>query len=180
MPNDQPRAFVALGTNLPFEGLAGAALLEHALARLSQRGLNVRAVSSAWRSRALPRGDQPDFVNAVAWVEAAQSPKEFYRELVAVEAAFGRTRGERWAARTLDLDIIDMAAPPGTYDGIIVPHPRLAERAFVLAPLAEIAPDWRHPITGKSVEELLEAVADQRLRRLGPLRLHVAQSRRDD
>ncbi len=150
-------AYIALGSNLPFEGIESPLLLARAVAALKEAGLGVQARSSIWRTAAWPpESGQPDYYNAVVAVDAGDlSPQALYEMLRGVEARFGRERRERWAARTLDLDIIAMGGLSGTFGGVTLPHPRLHERAFVLAPLAEIAPEWRHPDLGKSAAELL-------------------------
>jgi 2-amino-4-hydroxy-6-hydroxymethyldihydropteridine diphosphokinase len=166
------RALVALGTNLPFEGRGGVELLRAALDALEARGLPVLAVSSAWRSPAWPPSDQPDFVNAVASLDAgAQDPPSLYQGLQSVEVQFGRERRDLWAARTLDLDLIDLDGFRGECYGIQIPHPRAHTRAFVLAPLAEIEPGWRPELRDPTALELLAALPDaQTVRRIGPLR----------
>jgi 2-amino-4-hydroxy-6-hydroxymethyldihydropteridine diphosphokinase len=165
-------AYVALGTNLPHGGLEGAALLAAALLEMGRRGLAVRRASSAWGSPAWPPASppQPDFVNAVAEVETGgRTPEAVLALLLAVERAFGRVRGgERWAARTLDLDLIAMGDLVRPGPDPILPHPRAHERGFVLAPLAEIAPGWRHPVLGRTAGELLAALKDAPSR-LGPI-----------
>ena len=104
-------------------------------------------------------GDQPAFLNAAAVGETLLPARAFLAQLLLIEAAHGRERPHPGAPRTLDLDLIlygdhVIAEPPA----LIVPHPRFRERAFVLAPLAEIAPDWRDPVSGHTVGELLRLV----------------------
>lgn len=112
--------------------------------------------SSWYRSAPVPPSDQPWFVNAVAGVRTALSPRDLLVALHDVEAEFGRVRSVRNASRTLDLDLLAygdaVIEDPG---GLVLPHPRLAERAFVLLPLAEVAPAWRHPVSGLTAGEML-------------------------
>lgn len=153
-------AFIALGANMPFEGVQGPDLLAAAVAALGETGFAPHAVSSVWQTEAWPHGSgQPDYFNAVVEVDASgRAPRELYDVLAGIERRFGRERRERWAPRTLDLDILTMEGFEGDFSGIKLPHPRLAERAFVLAPLAEMAPGWRHPTTGQTASELLAAL----------------------
>lgn len=155
------RAIVALGSNLPHGDLAGPALIVAAIAALEGPGLVIEARSSLWTGPAWPPSEQPDFVNAViALGPGGRSPQALLTLLFEVETRFGRNRpGEsRWAARTLDLDLIDFDGAVVDEPGLILPHPRAHERAFVLAPLAEVAPDWRHPVLAKTASELLAAL----------------------
>lgn len=122
-------------------------------------GLRLVALSRLWDSAPVPPSGQPRFVNAVLRLEGEAEPAPLLAALHAVEARFGRVRGAPNAARTLDLDLIDL-------DGMVrdlpplLPHPRMRLRAFVVAPLAEVAPGWRHPVTGESVEALLAALPE--------------------
>jgi 2-amino-4-hydroxy-6-hydroxymethyldihydropteridine diphosphokinase len=161
------RAFIALGSNMPFEGMSSPALLVRAVAAFESAGLAPRALSGIWETAAWPPSDQPDYYNAVAELDPAGfSPQPLYEVLAAIEARFGRERREKWAPRTLDLDIVAFDGWVGTFGAITLPHPHMHERAFVLAPLAEIAPDWRHPVLGQTAVALAAAVTTDNVRRL--------------
>ena len=150
---------IALGANLPSAAGPPAATLSGALGRLKQCGIAVLSVSSFYQTPAWPDPSEPAFVNAVASVATRLQPAELLALLHDVEAGFGRVRGRANAPRTLDLDLLD-------YDGrilaseIVLPHPRMGERSFVLMPLAEIAPGWQHPLTRQSAGELLANLPD--------------------
>jgi 2-amino-4-hydroxy-6-hydroxymethyldihydropteridine diphosphokinase len=151
---------IALGANLPSCAGPPAATLRSALTRLEERGVRTLSVSSFYATPAWPDPGQPAFVNAVASVASTLQPVELLALLHGVETEFGRLRSAPNVPRTLDIDLLD-------YDGrvlsqgIVLPHPRMAERSFVVAPLAEIAPDWRHPITGLKAAELLIRLPDR-------------------
>jgi 2-amino-4-hydroxy-6-hydroxymethyldihydropteridine diphosphokinase len=167
----KPSAFIALGSNMPFDGVPAPRVLARAVSAMQGAGLNPRALSGIWQSAAWPPSDQPDYYNAVAELDpAGLSPQPLYITLRAIELQFGRERRERWAARTLDLDIIAIDGCVGTFGGITLPHARMQERAFVLAPLDEVAPDWRHPETGLAPGEMLDLLPEGfRYRRLTEL-----------
>jgi 2-amino-4-hydroxy-6-hydroxymethyldihydropteridine diphosphokinase len=138
--------FVALGANIASAIGEPAQTLRAALARLEASGINIVMRSSFYKTRAWPDPSDPPFTNGVAQLTTALTPAALLAVLHDVEAMFGRTRTRPNAPRTLDLDLLDYdgrieAGPP------ILPHPRIAERAFVLRPLYEIAPCWRHPVS---------------------------------
>ena len=160
--------FIGVGANLPApDGAPPLATCRRALAALAAALDRRPAVSSWYRSAPVPPSDQPWFVNAVARFPATVPPRALLALLLAVERRFGRARGARWAARALDLDLLACGALILDEPGLTVPHPRLAERAFALVPLAEIAPGWRHPRDGRSAAELAAALpAGQRIVRI--------------
>lgn len=145
---------VALGGNLALEGAPAQAVLERALGRFSDFGMTVEARSGWWRSAAWPDPSQPPYVNGVALVSTDLSAREVMQALLVIEAEFGRRRSEPNAARTLDLDLIAHGRDVIDEQDLVVPHPRAADRRFVMEPLAEIAPSWRHPLGGRTAAEL--------------------------
>ncbi|MBM3525214.1 MAG: 2-amino-4-hydroxy-6-hydroxymethyldihydropteridine diphosphokinase, partial [Alphaproteobacteria bacterium] len=98
----------------------------------------------------------PSFVNGVVRLGTSLPPHALLLKLHEVELALGRVRGRRNAPRAIDLDLIDHDGAVIAEEGLVLPHPRLATRAFVLLPLADVAPDWRHPVTGQAVSALIE------------------------
>lgn len=146
---------IALGSNL--EGPFGSTrdLLEAALARFADEGLRVTAQSAWWHSAAWPDPDEPPFVNGVVLVETDLDPHATLAALHWIERGFGRDRSRRNAPRTLDLDLIAHGRSMLEEGGLTLPHPRAAERLFVMGPLAEIAPTWRHPVTGARADRLV-------------------------
>ncbi len=158
---------VAVGANLPDAGGAGPTEnCARALALLKADGLAVVARSRWYRSAPWPRADQPAYVNGVARVEARGSPEALLRRLHAIEARMGRIRGAPGAARVIDLDLLAFgrlvrgAESKAARTQLQLPHPRLQDRAFVLFPLREVAPTWTHPVSGRSVEEMISDLAD--------------------
>lgn len=165
---------IGMGANLHTSVGSPARTLAAALGLLAVEGLGLRAVSRFYRSPAFPAGSGPDYVNACAMLTGPNDPEAILAVLHRIEAGLGRQRSARWAARGIDLDLLAMgevvspdaatqaqwrhlplaAQMKETPDRLILPHPRIADRAFVLIPLAEIAPAWRHPATGETVAEM--------------------------
>jgi 2-amino-4-hydroxy-6-hydroxymethyldihydropteridine diphosphokinase len=151
---------IALGANLPSAAGLPVETLNAALARLEVLGVKILRRSSFYETPAWPDPSDPPFINAVAAVETALQPVELLTLLHGVETEFGRLRSAPNAPRTLDIDLIDYAGQVLTQD-VTLPHPRAAQRGFVLVPLAEIAPGWRHPMSGQGIDTLLAALPDR-------------------
>lgn len=182
---------VSLGANLPSAAGDAALTLREALEILhAEAGISIAAVSRIWRTPAFPPGSGPDYANAAAAIRTGLAATDLLDRLHGIEARFGRDRSTgRWAARVLDLDLIaldDLILPdPATLrhwiglspdrqrtlapDRLILPHPRMQDRGFVLAPLAEIATGWRHPLTGEAVSRMLAALGPGVLSGMTPL-----------
>ena len=156
---------VSLGANLPApDGTpAAGACLAAAAALDGIAGIRLLALSQLYETEPIPPSDQPPFINAVALLAGKIDPVALLNALQRIEAAFGRRRTVLNAARTLDLDIVAMDDLVRNAPDPVLPHPRMHERAFVLTPLLDVAPDWRHPITGRSARDLLAALPGQRV-----------------
>jgi len=159
---------IGIGSNLPSDYGPARETCAAALDILQQQEpITIVARSRWYRSSPVPMSDQPWFVNGVIAVESELDPVALLAALHRIEAVFGRPSQEARIAtpnapRTLDLDLLayhdvirDGPEPP------ILPHPRLAERAFVLLPMREIAPDWRHPVDGRALADLIEALSGE-------------------
>jgi len=153
--------YIALGGNLPHPQYGPPkATLQAALAALESRGVTVRRVSPWYRTAPVPASEQPWYFNAVAEISADLSADQLLADLHAVEDQFGRVRSVPNAPRIIDLDLLDFRGEiaPGGPGKATLPHPRMTDRAFVLRPLADLAPNWRHPGSGASIQALVAAL----------------------
>lgn len=149
---------IGLGANLPSRFGEPRETCAAALVALAAQGVHPLRRSRLWRTAPVPVSDQPWFVNAVAAIDTDLPPETLLGVLSSIERDFGRVRGERNAARGIDLDLLDYRGWQMYTDHLTLPHPRLHDRAFVLQPLADIAPDWRHPLTRRPLAELIAAL----------------------
>ncbi len=180
---------IALGSNQ--NSLFGSPFvtLQKTLHYLTQLGTKVVSASPFYKTSAFPPDSGPDFVNSAALLQGNVSPEEILAILHQIEERAGRVRTKRWGPRVLDLDLIfygNQVLPNQTIfdkwhqlpledqttqapNELILPHPRLQDRAFVLVPLADIAPDWVHPVLKKTVTEMRDALPPEALREVEPL-----------
>lgn len=147
---------VALGANLPSRFGSPETTLRKALEALNDAGIRVLDASSIWLTAPVPVSDQPWYRNMAVSVETDKSPYELLETLQAIESRFGRVRTVRNAPRLLDLDLIAYGDTVLDRPELIVPHPRMHRRAFVLLPMREVIPDdWFHPVLGLSLDQLI-------------------------
>ena len=150
----QTQVAIALGSNLG-ESLA---TLENAIQTLAKTDGIILTSYSSWYTTKPVGPPQPNYLNGCALLKVELNPQELLKTLLSIEQKFGRVRKEHWGARTLDLDLILYGDLILDTPNLQIPHPRMRERAFVLVPLAEIAPNWLEPVSNKKIIELLKEV----------------------
>lgn len=186
MPND---ILLAIGGNLTSSVGRPVKTIRAAMQALEANGATIRTISSFYSTAAFPKGSGPDFVNAAAWISADWTPQKTLEIFHQIEASMDRVRLKRWGQRTLDLDLIacgNLVLPDAQTHAhwrdltlaqqmreapteLILPHPRVQDRAFVLVPLADVAPDWVHPLLGQSVLQMRDALDPALLGEIRPL-----------
>ncbi len=160
-----PEVMIALGANIGDP----IAQLQRAVESLGQV-VEVQQISSLYRTAPEGVHDQPDFHNLVLTARSTLEPLRLLQEAMRIEAEIGRVRSYRNAPRPIDIDLIDVGGTILTSPTLTLPHPRMHLRAFVLVPLVEVAPDWRHPVLQRTAAELLALLPDNGgVERLGPL-----------
>lgn len=182
-------AIIGLGSNLSHDQITPYEILQSALSQLLVGGVQTKAVSRFYITPCFPAGAGADYVNAVALLSTELTAPQLLAHLHKVEHAMGRERIERWGQRTLDLDLLaygeqiapDLAGYLHWRDlpladqktkapqQMILPHPRLQDRAFVLVPMNDVAPDWRHPVSQQSPGQMLANLDPDEIAKIVPL-----------
>ncbi|MDP8981098.1 MAG: 2-amino-4-hydroxy-6-hydroxymethyldihydropteridine diphosphokinase [Acidobacteriota bacterium] len=157
-------AWLSLGSNVGDR----EANLREAMRRLEAEGIHIRRESSVYETEPQDLRDQPWFLNSVVEVETALFPRQLLTCVRKIEKALGRKRIVAKGPRTIDIDILLYGSSVIKTADLEIPHPRMSERRFVLEPLAELAPDLRHPVSRRTMKELLGGVAGQVVRRTEP------------
>ena len=187
--NDEFETFVAFGANVALGRQSLSEAIIVAISALDRPTCRLLRQSRMFHTPCFPAGAGPDYVNAVAAFRTTLTPRDVLALLHGVESDMGRERAQRWGSRTMDLDLLaygnlvlpdpvtfwhwhDLAADQQSLrapDTLIVPHPRVSERAFVLIPMLDIAPDWRHPLLGKTTAQMAAALPMAEKRAVRPL-----------
>ena len=180
MNQNKNQFLIALGSNIALDMLQPVEIIQRAIIALSNSDLNLLSLSRFYETPAFPTGSGPNFINSVVKVESDYSAHEILQELHKIENKFERQRSSRWSARTLDLDLLALGEQvlpsrevfqhwcdlpvseqkENISSELILPHPRIQDRAFVLLPLLDVEPSWTHPIFKKTVMQLYEELAD--------------------
>jgi 2-amino-4-hydroxy-6-hydroxymethyldihydropteridine diphosphokinase len=153
--------YLGLGSNLNDR----YANLQRAIARL-QEHFTITAISPVYVTEPWGDADQPPFLNVCVAAATSEPPRAVLHLIKAIETDMGREPTRRWGPRLIDIDILFYDKLVLADDDLAIPHPRIAERAFVLAPLADIIPNFRHPVTGVSVQDMLDRLDDSGVERL--------------
>jgi len=185
------RVLIALGANLRGQKDSPLSQVRDAVAQLAAAGLRNVVPSRYFQTPCFPAGAGPDYVNAAVQCDSDKAPTQILKILHRIEAEAGRARDGRWVARVLDLDLIAVGSQvlpdPVTFrhwaelsltqqaretpEHLVLPHPRLQDRAFVLVPLLDVAPDWVHPVYGRDVRQMVAALDPSALAAIHPIPL---------
>ena len=158
-PDGSETVVIAYGSNLPAGAQTAWQAFDGLVKTLAGRGLKITKISRLWRSRAWPNPQDPDYINAIIVAESSLSPADLLASLHEVEREAGRVRdGLKNAPRVLDLDLIAYGDRVIDEPGLVLPHPRAADRGFVMGPLAEVRPDWVHPVLKRTAEDLYKNI----------------------
>ena len=172
---------IALGSNISLGSIQPLEIIKRAIVELSKTDIDVVSLSRFYETPAYPEGSGPNFINSVVKVKAKNSSQQLLQKLHEIEQRFNRQRISRWSARTLDLDLLALEGKvlPSRKiflqwhdlpiseqkkkipNELILPHPRIQDRAFVLSPLLDIEPNWTHPILKKTVSQLYDELSEQ-------------------
>ncbi len=170
----------ALGANIPSQVGKPKDTITHAISSIREAGIDVIDISGFYITKPVPASDQPDFVNCAITLASLKSAKQLLTIFHEIEGQLGRTRGERWSARTIDIDLIAFGQavlpnqklwyelvndpdPSVFINDPMIPHPRMHKRAFVLAPILDVAPNWVHPLYQKTARDLLIGIEGQEI-----------------
>ena len=158
---------IGIGSNLKSDIYSSTLkACQQAVSLIRENSIHVICKSSWYETAPVPLSSQSNFINGVISVKTQSNSLDLLRLLLAIETKMGRTRGVENAARIIDLDLIGYNDEIVETKNLVLPHPRFHERAFVVQPLYEIAPNWRHPVLGLTMEELLITLSDQKIKRL--------------
>ncbi|MFP6713108.1 MAG: 2-amino-4-hydroxy-6-hydroxymethyldihydropteridine diphosphokinase [Rhodospirillales bacterium] len=159
--------FIGIGSNLPSEKFgAPQAVCEAAVNHLAQNDIEVLRRSSWYETAPIPASQQPNYVNGVVSIGTNLDSLKLLDLLLDVESRMGRERYFSNAARIIDLDLLAYNDEIVDTERLCLPHPRLEDRAFVVQPILEIAPDWQHPHSRRSIQEILENLSEQEITRI--------------
>jgi len=158
---------IAIGSNLESNFFGSSIeICNKSVELIKNSGVQIIDQSSWYETAPIPMSSQPNYINGVVSVQTQLSAEDLLLKLLSIEKQMGRVRKKRNGARIIDLDLICYSDDVIKSKVLTLPHPKLSERAFVVRPIFEIAPNWKHPISGQMVNEILETVSNQKIKRL--------------
>ena len=158
---------IGIGSNLTSDNYSSSLdACQNSIKLLKKNNIEISSRSSWYETSPIPASNQSNFINGVVSIKTPLDSLSLLKLLLKIELKMGRKRGIKNAARIIDLDLIAYNNEIVENETLILPHPRLSERAFVMKPLAEIAPEWRHPILGIKIDKLINNVSKQKITRI--------------